>query len=86
MEEKQKFCRRCLLSELSQDGYFESVYEYIRSIPSEEKVAQEEYLQRLERCRNCDSLVNGMCRECGCFVEVRAARKITHCPGVHPAW
>lgn len=33
---EQRVCRRCLLKEL--DGaYFQSVYEYIKSIPEEEK-------------------------------------------------
>ncbi|MDY3745248.1 MAG: DUF6171 family protein [Lachnospiraceae bacterium] len=38
------------------------------------------------RCRQCDRLLNGMCRICGCFVEMRAAIKVKSCPDVVPKW
>ena len=72
-------CKRCLLHEL--DGeYFRSIYQYIASIPSEQKTPPEEYARRLALCRACESLQNGMCAQCGCFVEVRAAKQVQHCP------
>lgn len=78
-------CRRCLLKEL--DGaYFRSVYEYIESIPEEEKTEPEEYARRLERCRSCDCLQDGMCALCGCFVEVRAAKRRQHCAQSMKIW
>lgn len=70
----QRVCRRCLLREL--DGeYFQSIYQYIQNLPAEWKVDKETYAARLERCRECPHLINGMCELCGCFVEVRAAKK-----------
>lgn len=76
---QQRVCRRCLLREL--DGaYFASIYQYIDSIPQEQKACPEEYARRLEKCRSCDHLLNGMCAHCGCFVEVRAAKAAQSCP------
>ncbi|MFQ7747018.1 MAG: DUF6171 family protein [Eubacteriales bacterium] len=33
-----------------------------------------------------DSLRNGMCALCGCFVEVRAAKKRQHCAQSEKIW
>lgn len=72
-------CRRCLLRDL--DGaYFASIYEYIDHLPQEQKAPQALYAQRLALCKTCQSLQNGMCALCGCFVEVRAAKKAQRCP------
>ena len=72
-------CRRCILNEL--DGeYLKSIYQYIENIPTEQKTPQEEYARRLGICRGCENLQNGMCRQCGCFVEVRAAKLGQVCP------
>lgn len=72
-------CKRCLLREL--DGeYFQSIYQYIESIPPEQKASSEEYARRLALCQECDDLKNGLCAQCGCFAEVRAAKKQMACP------
>ena len=80
------YCKRCLLSEIDKDKYFENIYEYISLIPHEQKCSEELYRERLDLCKGCDSLVNGMCSECGCFVEVRAVRKISRCPSAERRW
>ena len=81
----QRVCKRCLLREL--DGtYFQSIYQYIQSLPEELKAGGETYAARLERCRACSHLVNGMCELCGCFVEVRAAKKKQRCPDSPARW
>ena len=72
-------CKRCLLREL--DGeYFKSIYQYIDSLPEEQKAGPEACAERLEICRTCPDLQNGMCAQCGCFAEVRAAKKRLGCP------
>lgn len=75
----QRTCRRCLLRELDQT-FFQSIYQYIRSIPAELKASPAEYERRLAVCRKCESLQNGMCAQCGCFAEVRAAKGKMGCP------
>ncbi|MCL2033612.1 MAG: DUF6171 family protein [Oscillospiraceae bacterium] len=75
----RKECR-CLLKELSDEDYFRNIYEYIALIPQEQKTPDGEYTARLENCKSCSNLTNGMCRLCGCFVETRAAKVHQYCP------
>ncbi len=72
-------CRRCLLNELGGE-YFKSIYQYIENLAPETKAQPEEYTRRLALCRECGSLQNGMCAQCGCFAEVRAAKIAQKCP------
>ena len=41
---------------------------------------------RLNICKECDLLINGMCKLCGCFVEIRAAVKKNYCPNKNRYW
>ncbi len=82
---ENRVCKRCLLRELD-SAYFQSIYEYIDHLPEEEKTAEPEYRLRLDKCKTCSSLQNGMCALCGCFVEVRAAKKRMHCPRSAEIW
>jgi len=73
-------CRRCLLSESQQgEAFYRSIMEYIDAIPQGDKTPQAEYNRRLEICKACDQLTNGMCALCGCFVEARAAKINQRC-------
>lgn len=83
---KKPFCTRCLLEELDDETIYETVQRTIRSIPAESRTEESKYRMRLEKCKECDKLVQGMCRVCGCFVEVRAAYDKKKCPGIHPMW
>ena len=73
-----KMCRKCLLNETGDDLY-RTVMEYVASIPLEDRAPDEEYNRRLEFCKACGNLSNGMCSLCGCFVEVRAAKIKQNC-------
>ena len=42
---------------------------------------EEEYERRLSICKECEKLLSGMCRMCGCYVEMRAAIALRDCPG-----
>ena len=48
--------------------------------------SEEEYRRRLDCCRRCEQLSQGLCRLCGCFVEARAAGKNAFCPHVPGCW
>lgn len=80
------FCKKCLVKDMPEDAYFKNLYEYINSIDKDIKVCDEEYERRLELCKVCDNLLNGMCRKCGCFVELRAAMKTKNCPDMSKKW
>lgn len=79
-------CRKCLLRDLTEKEYFRNMYVYISNLPEEDRTPEEEYERRLSKCRECDHLLSGMCRICGCFVEMRAAIGVRHCPDSTPEW
>lgn len=76
-----RYCRKCLTREMAgQEEYFKSLHEYIANIETELKVPDELYEERLSVCKDCDLLLEGMCRVCGCYVELRAVMKKNACP------
>jgi hypothetical protein len=84
--EPRRFCRKCLLRDLDQNEYFKSLQEYIRGLDADLKVCEEVYEARLASCRECEKLTQGMCRVCGCYVELRAVMKKNDCPLGKPRW
>lgn len=81
------FCRRCLLQEFAEGKkLYELIRDYIAAIPEEQRAEAAVYEERLNRCRGCDWLANGMCRLCGCYVEVRAAKARQRCPDTEARW
>lgn len=63
-----------------------TVADYIATLDDRLRTEEEMYRRRLDACRSCEGLVNGACRFCGCFVEIRAARKDQGCPGIPSRW
>lgn len=73
------YCRKCHEYEL--DGSLpKNMEQYVENIDPLIKTNVSVYEKRLEICENCSFLMNGMCRHCGCFVLVRAAKKNLRCP------
>jgi len=62
------------------DNLYVSIKGYIDSLDQEQKTTKEIYEKRLLECDGCDSLLNGLCKYCGCFVLARAAKKNQVCP------
>ena len=85
-EEPRRFCRKCLTREMDQTEYFQNLHEYIAHLDTDLKVDDAVYETRLAHCKAGDELYQGMCRICGCYVELRAAMKKNRCPQVHPRW
>ena len=81
-----KLCKKCLLGESGDDDFYKHVRIVIEDIPEEEKTTQDEYTRRLEICKNCESLISGMCVLCGCYVEVRAAKRNQSCVKSRDVW
>lgn len=86
MDSGMRICKRCLLRDMDEADIFQNMYDYIARLDEEEKVPDDEYESRLGKCRECEQLMSGMCRVCGCYVEMRAAMKVRHCPKVQPLW
>lgn len=73
-------CRICLQFENDEKALRDQIEKYIRSLDPEVKVQEDEYAMRLAVCEQCSSLSGGLCKYCGCFVAVRAIKKIMSCP------
>lgn len=73
MDGNTRICKKCLLREMDEAGFFQNMYDYIARIPADDKTPEEEYERRLSICKECEKLLSGMCRMCGCYVEMRAA-------------
>lgn len=74
-------CRRCLTRDMiDREEEFRSMREYIDNLDENIKADTELYENRLGICKECDMLLAGMCRSCGCYVEMRAAVKKNMCP------
>lgn len=79
--ENQRICKRCLTRDMTdQASYFQNMYDHIAGLDETIKTSQPLYDKRLLVCKSCDLLNAGMCRACGCYVELRAAMKKNHCP------
>ena len=74
-------CKRCLLYEMADKAAYQGVQDYIASLPEAERADESVYRSRLSLCKECDMLISGMCRKCGCYVEVRAYIGKSDCPG-----
>lgn len=75
----KKHCLQCLLREMDQEAYMENLYAYIERLDEDIKTDKALYEERLSVCKTCNYLTEGMCRACGCFVELRAAVKTNSC-------
>lgn len=73
-------CKRCLLYEAGEKVTYKEICDYIATIDQKEKVDNTTYNERLKMCKQCDELISGMCRKCGCYVEIRAMLKTSECP------
>ena len=79
-------CKKCLLSETKEKEFFKTVVEYVENLSPEIRTPQDVYEKRLNICKACDNLINGMCRLCGCFVEIRSAKKNNYCAKSKDIW
>ncbi|MGN0436084.1 MAG: DUF6171 family protein [Wujia sp.] len=80
------FCKRCFFAEIDRDGIYKEISRIISDMPEEKRTEEAEYQRRLDICEKCDSLGEGTCGKCGCFVELRAAKKDMHCPSEKHFW
>lgn len=86
MNERLRICRKCLPGQETREEYLEKLSDYVRRMDDDLKVTQEVYEKRLAFCASCEKLMDGMCRLCGCFVELRAAQKNQKCPDIPTKW
>ena len=83
---ERKPCRRCLLQDIDESQLMEAIQQRIAALPASQRASAEDYAARLSECRRCDFLVSGTCQKCGCYVELRAAKRSAYCPHEKPRW
>lgn len=76
----EHICKKCLLLEAGENAAYKTVKDYLANLDESLKADEELYGKRLLLCKECDNLISGMCRKCGCYVEIRAALKNKECP------
>ena len=74
-----RVCTRCLLRDMA-DADKAMIDKYIGVLRAKDRSSDEEYERRLVICTECDKLNQGTCMSCGCYVELRAAAKLSRCP------
>lgn len=76
----EQICKKCLLLEAGEKAAYKTVKDYLYTLDDSLKVDKALYNERLSFCKKCEYLIAGMCRKCGCYVEIRAALKDKDCP------
>lgn len=82
----KKPCTRCLLEEAGKQDVYELILKSIAKIPEKLRTEEALYAERLDICRRCEHLSEGTCLKCGCYAELRAARRDGYCPLKKRAW
>lgn len=73
-------CRRCLIKDVPEAELLEYLDAYVRDLPADTRVSPREFERRLALCADCEYLIKYTCRLCGCYAQVRAARRLNRCP------
>ncbi len=76
---KNRVCTRCLLRDMI-DADMAMIEKYKSALKPADTVSDEVYEKRLDVCKSCANLNEGTCMKCGCYVELRASAKVSHCP------
>ena len=77
---QRKPCRLCLLKDINPAEYELKIKRILDLMEAKEKASDEEYERRLNTCKECHYLKDGFCGACGCYVELRCARRTSDCP------
>ena len=79
--EELRFCKKCLIRQMQEEeDLYQVIKAHLEQMAPDSKVPPQEYERRLELCEACELLLTGMCRSCGCYVELRAAARTGSCP------
>lgn len=79
-------CTLCLLKGLSDRQYERLIEGYIEKMDPELRVSDEILEKRVQICRACKYIQNGMCRLCGCFIALRTIKKENRCADSPEKW
>ncbi|MBE5807140.1 MAG: hypothetical protein E7317_02245 [Clostridiales bacterium] len=72
---------RCMLAKVPDGAALRAQIDaWIAALPAEQRADEAEAARRLGICRECRWLRDGTCGLCGCYVELRAAKRAQRCP------
>ncbi len=72
-------CKKCFLG-VEAESYQELIEKALSHIPARDRTPEAEHARRVALCEECEYFNTATCRACGCYVELRAAKRGTHCP------
>lgn len=75
----QIICKKCFIG-VQAEQYSEMIEKCKAAIPVRDRTEDGEYARRIGLCEECEFFHAATCRACGCYVELRAMKKGTHCP------
>lgn len=79
--DEMRVCKKCLIREMAgQEKIYETIKRMIEDLEPEDRAGEELVEKRLVVCKECDQLLEGTCKACGCYVELRTATKTQECP------
>lgn len=83
---EKRICKRCLLRDMDEGEILKDVRKAVEKLKPGERAEEAVTEERLNKCRQCQELTDGMCRLCGCYVEFRSALKTGRCPHIPTKW
>lgn len=72
-------CKKCLIGQ-DAENYLQLIEKNRAAVSPRDRTDDEAYRARIALCEACSYLTGPTCGACGCYVELRAIRKSTHCP------
>ena len=73
------YCKKCL-SGVQAEAYEEMIEACRAAIGVRDRTEDGEMERRMALCQSCEFLLAATCRACGCYAELRAMKKASHCP------
>lgn len=75
----QVICKKCFLG-VQAENYTQMIEKCLSMISPRDRTSEVQFAQRIAVCEECADFVTATCQVCGCYVELRAAKKNVHCP------
>ncbi|PSW10303.1 hypothetical protein C9J01_19025 [Photobacterium rosenbergii] len=72
-------CKACIMAKIDAE-FAANLEQKIKHIDDELKVDPSTYQERMSICEGCEKLIQGICRACGCYVELRGVMRRNTCP------
>lgn len=74
-----RICKKCLIGQQAED-YLRMIEKSKAAVSPRDRADDALYDSRITACESCRHLSGPTCLACGCYVELRAIRKSSHCP------